>query len=114
RDAEHDVADLRAELAERTTDVEEELGCAYEQYEMEAIVDEANRSTDNATRSTPLVLMHDGRYDDALRAVIYAHIGAGVGKDRIAQLVAVTMELLANRRIDNCRRLPPSREWPPN
>lgn len=100
RDAEHDAADLRAELAERTTDVEEELGCAYEQYEMEAIVDEANRSTDNATRSTPLVLMHDGRYDDALRAVIYAHIGAGVGKDRIAQLVAVTMELLANRRID--------------
>jgi hypothetical protein len=100
RDAEHDAADLRAELAERATDVEEELMCAYEQYEIEAIVDEADSSTDNAVRPTPLVLLHDGRYDDALRAVIYAYIRAGVGKDRIAQLVAVTMELLANQRID--------------
>ena len=103
RSAEHDAADLRAELAERATDVEEELMtvmCAYEQYEIEAIVDEADNSRRTATSPTPLVLQHDGRYDDALRAVIYAHIRAGVGKDRIAQLVAVTMELLANRRID--------------
>lgn len=100
RDAEHDANDLRAELAELTRDVEERIMCAYEQYEMESIVDEANSSNDNAKRPTPLVLMHDGRYDDALRAVIYAYIRAGVGKDHIAQLVAVTIELLANRRID--------------
>jgi hypothetical protein len=78
--------------------VEEEMMCAYEQYEMEAIVDQADGNAKQ--QPTPLVLLHDGRYDDALRAVIYAHIRAGVGKDRIAQLVAVTMQLLANRRID--------------
>jgi predicted nucleic acid-binding Zn-ribbon protein len=44
RAAEHDAADLRAELAERATDVEEELMCAYEQYEIEAIVDEADNT----------------------------------------------------------------------
>jgi len=98
RDAEQDTADLRAELADRTTEVEEMM-CEYEQYEMESIIDEAN-SIDGHAKPTPLVLMHDGRYDDALRAVIYAHIRAGVGKDRIAQLVAETMELLANRRIE--------------
>jgi hypothetical protein len=74
----------------------------YEEMAMRAIVEESNTSSANQqpqTPSQPLTLFHGGRYDDTLRAVIYAYIRAGVGKDRIAQLVAITMQLLANKHI---------------
>jgi hypothetical protein len=38
---------------------------------------------------------HDGRYDDRLRVAVLACMRAGVGKDRIAELVAVILRVTA-------------------
>jgi hypothetical protein len=99
REAQGQVSSLQAELDERTEEAEE-MSSEYEDMQMELLF-EQSRADDNAnaTHLQPLTLFHDGRYDDALRAVIYAHISAGVGKDRIASLVAITMQLLANKRM---------------
>jgi hypothetical protein len=101
REAQVQVSDLQAELKTRTQEAEEMVN-EYEEMQMELLFERLRPSDSSpppAFHSQPLTLFHDGRYDDALRAVVYAHIRAGVGKDRIAQLVAVTMQLLANRRI---------------
>jgi hypothetical protein len=104
REAQGQVSSLQAELDERTEEAEE-LASRYEEMHIELLFEQSrddaeqenNRTT--SAHAQPLTLFHDGRYDDALRAVIYAHISAGVGKDRIAPLVAITMQLLAHKHI---------------
>jgi len=103
REAQAQVSSLQAELETRTEEAEE-MASEYEEMQMELLFEQSRVDVDANNRNTPpllqpLTLFHDGRYDDALRAVIYAHISAGVGKDRIASLVAITMQLLANKRI---------------
>jgi hypothetical protein len=100
RDTQVQVSDLQEELKIRTEDAEE-IANEYEEMQMVLLVEQSREdsSAPHALQVQPLALFHDGRYDDTLRAVIYSHIRAGVGKDRVAQLVAVTMQLLANRRI---------------
>jgi hypothetical protein len=103
RDAQSQVSSLQAEL-EDSTDAAAEMASEYEEMQMELLFEQSRADTDEtdggAQAVQPLNLLHDGRYDDALRAVIYAHISAGVGKDRIAALVAITMQLLAHKRIE--------------
>ena len=107
KDAQSQVSDLQAELKERTAEAEE-MASDYEEMEMELLYEQSRADTNaNSPQPSPppqgllqpMTLFHDGRYDDALRAVIYAFIRGGVGKDRIAPLVGVTMQLLANKRI---------------
>ena len=100
REAQVQVSDLREELKTRTEEAEE-MANEYEEMQMELLLEQSrsDSSPPPALQLQPLMLFHDGRFDDTLRAVVYAFIRAGVGKDRIAQLVAVTMQLLANKRI---------------
>ncbi|WP_288083824.1 hypothetical protein [Shinella sp.] len=43
---------------------------------------------------------HEGRYDDNMRVAILACMRAGVGKDRIAPLVAALLRVLANLKVN--------------
>jgi hypothetical protein len=43
---------------------------------------------------------HEGRYDDNMRVAIFACMCAGVGKDRIAPLVAAILRVLANIKVN--------------
>ena len=45
-------------------------------------------------------VFHDGRYDDNMRVAIFACMRAGVGKDRIAPLVAAILRVLANIKVN--------------
>jgi type I site-specific restriction endonuclease len=45
-------------------------------------------------------LFHEGRYDDNMRVAILACMRAGVGKDRIAPLVAALLRALANIKVN--------------
>jgi hypothetical protein len=109
RQAESERDAAREDLEQLQTLADERLE-AYEELEMEMVM---MMMTDNVMakrkRATgggggdevkEVDVFHEGRYDDNMRVAILACMRAGVGKDRIAELVAAILRALVKIKVN--------------